>query len=210
MTKKEEIIEEKSIDGIIKRHVYWSIGAGLIPIPVADIAAVTAIQLDMLKQVCSFYDIDYSEESGKSWITALATSTMSAFVAKIGSSALKLIPIVGTIAGAASMSIVSGASTYALGRAFANHFESGGTFGDINKEKIKEFYEEKFNEGKKIAKNLKEKYIKLLETPEGKEKERKMGRRLKDLEDMRKKKLISEKEYEEMRQEIIKKLMEDK
>ena len=58
MTKKEEVVHEKNIDDIIKRHVYWAIGAGLIPIPAADIAAVTAIQLDMLKQVCSFYDID--------------------------------------------------------------------------------------------------------------------------------------------------------
>jgi uncharacterized protein (DUF697 family) len=207
MTKKLEAVQEKEIDGVIKRHVYWAIGAGLIPIPVADIAAVSAIQLDLLKQVCSFYDIDYSEETGKSWITALATSTMSAFLAKIGASALKAIPVVGTIAGAASMSVVSGASTYALGRAFANHFESGGTFRDINKEKIKEIYEESLDEGKKVAKKLKEKYLKLLETPEGKEKERKMGKRLKDLEDMRKKKLISEKEYEKMRQEIIKNVM---
>lgn len=122
----------------------------MIPIPVADIAAVTAIQLDMLKQVCSFYNVDYSEETGKTWITALVTSSLSAFVAKIGSSALKVVPVVGTIAGAASMAVVSGASTYALGKAFANHFEAGGTFGDINKEKIKEIYEEKLKEGKRL------------------------------------------------------------
>jgi uncharacterized protein (DUF697 family) len=208
MTKKTEIVpQEKEIDGILKRHSYWAVGAGLIPIPVADIAAVTAIQLDMLKQVCSFYNVDYSEETGKTWITALVTSSLSAFVAKIGSSALKVVPVIGTIAGAASMAVVSGASTYALGKAFANHFEAGGTFGDINKEKIKEIYEEKLKEGKKIAKKLKDKYLKLLETPEGKEKERKIGKRLKELEDMRKKKQITEEEYEKMRQNIIKKAM---
>lgn len=46
-----------------------------------------------------------------------------------------------------------------------------------------------------------------METPEGKEKERKIGKRLKELEDMRKKKLITEEEYEKMRQDIIKKAM---
>ena len=49
-----------------------------------------------------------------------------------------------------------------------------------------------------------------METPAGKEKERKIGSRLKDLADMKKKKLISEEEYEKMRQEIIAKLMSDK
>jgi len=207
MTKKEEIIQEKDIDSIITRHVYWAVGAGLIPIPIADIAAVTAVQIDMLKQVCAFYNIDYSEEKGKSWISALASSSMSALVAKIGSSALKVVPVVGTLAGAASMSIVSGASTYALGKAFASHFAEGGSLSDLNKEKVKKIYEEKLKEGKKIAKKLKDKYLKLLETPEGKEKERKMGRRLKDLADMKKKKLITDEEYEKMRKEIIKKLM---
>jgi uncharacterized protein (DUF697 family) len=209
MEKKEETIQEKDVESIVKRHVYWAVGAGLIPIPLVDIAAVTAIQLDMLKQVCSFYKMDYSEEQGKSWIVALASSTLSSVVARLGASAVKTIPVVGTLIGAASMSVISGASTYALGTVVSKHFESGGTLESFNKEKIKAFYEENLKEGKKVAKNLKDKYLKLIETPEGKEKERKIGNRLKDLEDNRKKKLITEEEYEKIRSEIIKSVMGD-
>jgi uncharacterized protein (DUF697 family) len=209
MEKKEETIQEKDVESIVKRHVYWAVGAGLIPIPLVDIAAVTAIQLDMLKQVCSFYKMDYSEEQGKSWIVALASSTLSSVVARLGASAVKTIPVVGTLLGAASMSVISGASTYALGTVVSKHFESGGTLESFNKEKIKAFYEENLKEGKKVAKNLKDKYLKLVETPEGKEKERKIGNRLKDLEDNRKKKLITEEEYEKIRNEIIKSVMGD-
>jgi uncharacterized protein (DUF697 family) len=209
MEKKEETIEEKNAESIIKRHVYWAVGAGLIPFPIVDIAAVTAIQLDMLKQICSFYKIDYSEEQGKSWIVALASSTLSSVVARLGASVVKTIPIVGTVIGATSMAVISGASTYALGKVIANHFENGGTFESFNKEKIKEFYEENLKEGKKVAKNLKEKYLKLIETPEGKEKERKIGNRLKELEDSRKQKLITEEEYEKIRSEIIKSLISE-
>jgi uncharacterized protein (DUF697 family) len=209
MENKENTIEEKDAESIIKRHTYWAVGGGLIPLPLVDIAAVTAIQLDMLKQICSFYKIDYTEEQGKAWIVALASSTISSIVARFGASIVKTIPIVGSVIGATSMAVISGASTHALGKVVSNHFESGGTLESFNKEKIKEFYEENLKEGKKVAKNLKDKYLKLIETPEGKEKERKIGSRLKDLEDSRKQKLISEEEYEKIRGEIIKSLIGD-
>jgi uncharacterized protein (DUF697 family) len=209
MENKKDTIEEKSSESIIKRHVYWAVGAGLIPLPFVDIAAVTAIQLDMLKQICSFYKIDYSEEQGKSWIVALASATLSSVVARVGASVVKSIPIVGTVVGATSMAVISGASTYSLGKVVSKHFEGGGTLASFNKEKIREFYEENLKEGKKVAKQFKDKYLKLIETPEGKEKERKIGRRLKDLEDSRKQKLITEEEYERIRTEIIKSVMGD-
>jgi len=207
MENNENNIVEKDAESIIKRHTYWAVGGGLIPLPLVDIAAVTAIQLDMLKQICSFYKIDYSEEQGKAWIVALASSTVSSMVARLGASIVKTIPLVGTVLGATSMAVISGASTYALGKVVSSHFESGGTLDSYNKEKIKEFYEMNLQEGKKVAKNLKDKYLKLIETPEGKEKERKMGSRLKDLEESRKQKLISEEEYEKIRSEIIKNLI---
>ncbi len=196
-----------NVDDIINRHMYWAVGAGLIPVPVMDIAAVTAVQLDMLKQVCNFYNINYSEEQGKAWVGALVSSSLSAVLARIGSSALKVVPVVGSFVGATSMAIVSGASTYALGTAFSRHFAKGGSLSDINKSSLEAVYKEKLEEGKALAGKLKDKYVKFLETPEGKEKERNMGRRLKDLEDMKKEKLITELEYEKARQKIIKDLM---
>ena len=209
MENTQEKNKEKNADEIIKKHVYWAVGAGLIPLPVVDIAAVTAIQLDMLKQICTHYKIDYSEESGKAWISALVTSTMSSFVARLGASAVKFIPVIGTLAGVTSMAVLSGASTYALGKAFSNHFESGGTFGSIDKEKVKQIYEAQVAEGKKLAKKLKDEYMKLIETPAGKEKERSIIKKLKELDEMKEKKLVTDEEYEKMRKEIFKKLMGD-
>ncbi|MFN8255936.1 MAG: DUF697 domain-containing protein [Bacteroidales bacterium] len=207
MENTEEKNKEKNADEIVKKHVYWAVGAGLIPLPVVDIAAVTAIQLDMLKQICTYYKIDYSEESGKAWISALVTSTLSSFVARMGASAVKFIPLIGTLAGVTSMAVLSGASTYALGKAFSNHFENGGTFGTLDKEKVKQIYEAQVAEGKKLAKKLKEEYLKLIETPAGKEKERSIIKKLKELDEMKEKKLITDEEYDKMRKDIFKKLM---
>ncbi len=207
MAKKKVSIPEKNIDDIVKRHVYWAVGAGLIPVPIADIAAVTAIQLDMLKQICNFYNVDYSEEKGKVWVSAIVSASISSVFARLGASAIKSIPLVGTVIGAGAMAVISGASSYALAKVFIKHFENGGTIDNFEKEKIMGFYKEKIKEGKKVAEKLKDKYLELLKTPEGKEKERKLGNRLKELSDLKKKGEITEKEYEKRYQEIIKKLM---
>jgi uncharacterized protein (DUF697 family) len=137
-------------DRIIKEHIIWSIGAGLVPLPVVDIVAVSAVQLDMLKQLASLYSIPFTESEGKAWVSALAGNV----VARIGANALKLIPGVGTLLGGVSMSILAGASTYAIGQVAAGHFERGGTFADIDMRSARRVYEEELERGKHVAKNL--------------------------------------------------------
>ena len=55
----------ESADKIIRNHIVWSMGAGLIPVPIADFFAVSAIQLDMVRQMCKLYDVDFKETEGK-------------------------------------------------------------------------------------------------------------------------------------------------
>ena len=205
MEKKEiKSKKEKTSDSIIKRHMYWSVTAGLIPLPLIDIAAVSAIQTDMLKSLCDFYKIDYSQEKGKAWITALTTATLSSVLARTGASAVKAIPAVGTVVGMTSMAVLSGASTYALGSVFVSHFEEGGTLRNINTENFKEFYLEKLEDGKKLAKKMKDKYKAYTKKKKGKEGEKTTILKLKELNKLKGQKLINEKEYAKMRNDILK------
>ncbi len=123
----------KESERIINEHILWSLGAGLVPVPLLDIAAVSAIQLDMLKQLCTHYGVKYSESEGKVFLSAL-TGTIAA---KIAANALKLIPGIGSVIGGISMSILSGASTYALGQVAVGHFENKGTFANLDLDKAK-------------------------------------------------------------------------
>lgn len=143
---------EKSLeaDMIIRSHIVWSMGAGLIPVLIADIFAVSALQLDMIRQLCRVYDVDFSETESKAIITALTSSTL----ARVSGSLVKLIPGVGTILGGVTVSVFAGASTYALGEVFKKHFESGGTILDIDPKRLKKLYKEKFEKGKKVAEQL--------------------------------------------------------
>lgn len=139
---------------IIRDHVIWSLAGGLVPIPMLDFAAVTAVQIDLVKDLCQIYDINFSKMQAKAWISGLVGSTF----AKLGASALKIIPGIGSFLGGASMSILSGASTYALGKALVHHFDKGGTLENFNIKELREFYKCKLEEGKDFVKEHKEEF----------------------------------------------------
>lgn len=156
---EENKTKDEKADSIIQNHMIWSMGAGLIPVPIADFFAVSAIQLDMIRQIAKLYDIDFSEQAGKASITSLTSSGL----ARLGARAVKFIPGVGTILGGITMSALSGASSYALGQVFKKHFETGGTFLDFEPGRVKKFYNEQFEKGKVIAKEIKEDEIETVE-----------------------------------------------
>jgi uncharacterized protein (DUF697 family) len=137
---------------IIRSHVLWAMGGGLIPIPLVDFAAVTAIQLEMLQQLASLYNVEYSQSKGKAFVSALTGTT----IARIGASFLKAIPGVGTVLGGASMSLMSGASTYAVGQVAVNLFSNSGTLDIFNEDIIKKAYDQAYERGKSYVSDLKD------------------------------------------------------
>lgn len=146
--KKER---EKHAETIVRNHILFSMGAGAIPLPVADVLAVSASQLDMIRQLCKVYDIDFHETQGKAIVSTLTTATL----ARLGAGSLaKMIPIVGTFVGTVTNVVLAGASTYALGQVFKIHFETGGTILDFDSGRLKKMYQEQFEKGKKVADEL--------------------------------------------------------
>lgn len=135
---------------IIRSHVMWAMGGGLIPIPLVDFAAVTAIQLEMLQQLAQLYGVSYSRSLGKTFVSALTGTT----IARLGASFLKAIPGIGTMIGGASMAIASGASTYAVGQVAVNHFASGGSLNNFVEDQVKTAYESAFEQGKRYVSDL--------------------------------------------------------
>jgi uncharacterized protein (DUF697 family) len=132
---------------VVRNHVLWSLGAGLVPVPVLDVAAVTAVQVDMIQALAKQYGVPYNENQGKTILSALAGSTL----ARLGASAVKAIPVVGTVIGGASMAVLSGASTYAAGLVFIKHFEDGGTLDSFSASAYKTLYNELLKEGRVVA-----------------------------------------------------------
>lgn len=139
-------------DTIIRNHVVWSMGAGMIPVLIADIFAVSAIQLDMIRQMSKIFDLEFNELQGKAIVTSLTSSALARLAA---GSVVKMIPGIGSLIGGATVSAFAGASTYALGEVFKKHFESGGTILDFDPDRVRQLYKEKFEKGKDIVKDWK-------------------------------------------------------
>ncbi|MBP7654198.1 YcjF family protein [Candidatus Dependentiae bacterium] len=140
---------------LVKNYMWWSIGAGIIPIPFVDMMSVTGVQMKLLYEMSKIYNIPFKENAVKSILSTLLGSIVpnSLSYGSVGS-IIKSIPLIGTVLGAISMSIFSGAATYAIGKVFIQHFESDGTFLDFEPNKVKEYFKEQFKEGQKISEEM--------------------------------------------------------
>ncbi len=230
--KKNQNVPEPSEDpnddanNIIRNHVAWSMGMGLIPVLMADIFAVSALQLDMIKQLCKVYGVDYKETEGKAIVTSLTGSTL----ARLGAaSVVKLIPGIGSVLGGITVSSFAGASTYALGEVFKKHFSEGGTILDFDPKRLKNYYNSKFEKGKDIAKQVakdpnvavtadpdlkEEEQLEITKSPnkEAKKKAEEMMSadamiaRLKELDGLRKEGIITDEEFQSMKSKLLDKI----
>ena len=206
----KHIEQSKHADTIVRNHVIWSMGAGLIPVLIADIFAVSAIQLDMIRQLCKAYDKEFNELQGKAIVTFLTGSTVARLAAR---SVVKLIPGVGSIIGGVTVSIFAGASTYALGEVFKKHFESGGTILDFDPERVKKLYKEKFEKGKKVAEEWRKSQpaeaksnggFKMEDDTAGQPVDQTSAiEKLKELGELKNQGVLSEEEFETMKKKIL-------
>ena len=151
-SKKDNKAEQA--EQIIKNHVWFATIPGWMPVPFLDLVAVTAVQIDMIKQLCDLYGKDYSSQRGKAVTLALFNTIGGRLPAYAIRSSLKSIPIVGWAIGGATLAAFAGASTYATGLVFKEHFDSGGTLKDINPESFKEFYKKQFQKGQEVVEEV--------------------------------------------------------
>lgn len=146
------MMKEKDAERIIQNHSYFSTIPGFWPVPVLDIAAVSSIQLDMIKQLCKLYEKEYNEQKGKSIVTALLTTIAGRIPGYTVRSIVKSVPVVGWFLGGLSLAVSARISTYATGRVFKSHFEEGGTLNDLNPDNFRKFYQEEMEKARELWK----------------------------------------------------------
>lgn len=146
------VTNAQETDRIIREHVGWSCAGGLLPVPLLDIAAVTGVQIRLVRELSLHYKVTFKEHATRNIIASLIGGVGSAAVGRgIFCSVLKAVPVVGAIGGLISAPIVAGAATYALGKVFVEHFETGGTLLDFDSKEMRSYFEEKLKEGQKVA-----------------------------------------------------------
>ena len=153
--KIEPEISKKDIDKLIRNHVIGSMGVGLIPFPWLDFLGLTGVQINLVRKLANIYDIPFFQDKVKNLISSLVGSALPSSIGTPFASLVKTIPLAGQSLGIITMPILSGASTYALGKVFVRHFAAGGTFLTLDPDKVKDYYAEMFKEGKLLSVNVK-------------------------------------------------------
>lgn len=136
-------------DMAITKHAAASMGAGFIPLPLVDFAAVAGVQLSLLYRLCRIYEVPFSTEAARSLVASLAAGAVPGGLQPLFlSSAVKVIPGVGTAVGQYATPVISAAATYAIGVVFLRHLESGGTLLDFSAQGMKEHFEKALVDGR--------------------------------------------------------------
>ncbi len=142
-------------NSIVRKYSLGSVLPGLLPIPMVDLVALTSVQLKMLHSLSKVYEVPFSKNLGKEAISGLVGGVAPVSMAPTTASLVKMIPVVGQMAGMVSMGTLGGASTYAIGKVFTQHFESGGTFLTFKPEKVREYFASTLAEGKTVVSGTK-------------------------------------------------------
>lgn len=118
---------------IIRNHAIVSVVSGVMPIPLVGVGLMGAVHLRMIRELARLYKVEFSEQRAKSIIG----SVLGISAAGAAMTVFRLVPILNVIGGLT----VPSAATYALGKVFVEHFESGGTFLTFDPARGKALYE---------------------------------------------------------------------
>lgn len=183
------------VDQLIRQHVGYALVAGAVPIPLVDIAAVTVIQIDMVRQLAKHHGVDFDQARGRSLIASLIGATGGHLLGRLGASLVKGIPGVGSLLGIGSQVVLAGASTYAVGKVFDDHFSRGGTLANFEAGSWRGAFDRFFAGGRSVAERMRKK--------QGSDDVVGTLAKLKELKDSG---AISEQEYEETKASLLQKL----
>jgi uncharacterized protein (DUF697 family) len=110
---------------IVERHRTFAAIGGLVPVPVANIASVTAVNLRMVQQLSALYQVPFQRDRARTAIVSLIGGAAPSGFGLATSSALMWIIPGGLFVGLGVSALSAGALTRAIGQVFVESFEDG-------------------------------------------------------------------------------------
>jgi uncharacterized protein (DUF697 family) len=109
---------------IVDRHRNYAALGGLVPLPAANIAGITAINLRMVKQLSELYGAPFQRDQTRALIIALIAGAAPTGAGLAATSTLMWIVPGGLIWGLGVSAVTAGALTRGIGLVFIESFES--------------------------------------------------------------------------------------
>lgn len=118
---------------IITKHCRYASAVGLIPIPLVDIAAMTAVRVSMVAELASHYGLDFDRQFAKSLVVSIVAAVGGRIVAfRVARQLLRAVPAIGTAARLVVEPMSAYGTTWTVGQLFDQHFANGGTLLDFD------------------------------------------------------------------------------
>jgi uncharacterized protein (DUF697 family) len=137
---------------IIKRNMLWSAGAGVLPVPMVELIAITAVEIKLINELAEHYKLPFRHDLAKSAVLSLVGGLGSVTLGKmLAFSSLRAIPVFGQLVAVVAVPGMAAAITYAIGKVFTAHFEAGGTLLDFNPKAMREYFRAQYGDGLKQA-----------------------------------------------------------
>jgi len=174
---------------LIREHMVVAMGAGLVPVPFADWATTLAVQLNLVRKLAGLYGVPFLSGVAKGLIASLVGATSVRGAATL----IKLVPGIGWVVGGLTASVMAAATTYAVGKVFQKHFETGGTLQNFDVQAARKAYESAFREGQTLAEANQRPALDPYE-------------RLRKLHELHQAGALSAEEYEKLKQQILSQL----
>ena len=126
----------------------------LVPTLLAEWILLPAIQLALIHKLCEIYEQKFVINAAKAKIAVFLAWLLTLLFAAPFSVILRHVPLIGMSWRHISTALIGSASTYAIGKVFILHFESGGTLLTLDPAKLWEYYREQFEQARKEYKPL--------------------------------------------------------
>jgi uncharacterized protein (DUF697 family) len=116
---------------IVERHAAYAAVGGIIPVPIANVASITAVIVRMVKLLSDLYGIPFERDRARAIVVGLMGGAMPTGLGAVTTSTLVYIVPGSGLLGLAVSSIAAVACTRSIGRIFVEHFESGSSLHDL-------------------------------------------------------------------------------
>jgi uncharacterized protein (DUF697 family) len=128
---------QPAAERILSRYEKLSAVSGLVPFPILDMVALSALQVRMIMKLADLYGTSVSEQ----WVS----TTVSTLLGTLAPSYLKAIPGIGTAVGLVTGPAFNYAATHAVGKVFIQQFESGSTIFSLDPAQMKGYFADYFS-----------------------------------------------------------------
>lgn len=116
---------------IVERHKTYAAVGGLFPLPIVNVAGVTAIIMRMVKQLSDLYGVPFERDRTRSMIIGLIGGAVPTGLGTVTASTLAFVVPGPALVGLAVSAITAGALTRGIGLVFLDHFERAAMLGTV-------------------------------------------------------------------------------